>query len=267
MEHTSMLNCKPIRTPADMSAKFDDSSPCWGSQSYQSLIGALHYLTFTGPDIVHTVQQICLYMHDPREPHLAALECILRYIRGTTDYGLQLDTSLSRDLIAYSNVDWADSPVTRRSTSYYCVFLGHNLLYWSSKCQGTISRSCVEAEYHVFVQTSWMWNLHCELYFSPHQTTLVYCDNMNAVYISSNPVQHQQTNNIEIDLHFVWDKVATGQVRVLHVPSSSQYADILMKSFQSALFLNFRSSSNVWNTPSVLTAEDVSVLYSLKYFM
>lgn len=136
-----MLNCKPIRTTADMSAKFDDSGPLLRTQSYHSLIGALHYLTFTGPDIVHTVQQICLYMHDPREPHLAALECILRYIRGTTDYGLQLDTSLSRDLIAYSDVDWADSPVTRRSTSDYCVFLGHNLLYWSSKCQGTISRS------------------------------------------------------------------------------------------------------------------------------
>ncbi|GJX34124.1 high affinity nitrate transporter 2.6-like protein [Tanacetum coccineum] len=89
------------------------------------------------------------FMHDPREPHLSALKRILRYVRGTLSYGLQLYSSTTSSLVAYSDADWAGYPTTRRSTSGYCVFLGNNLLSWSSKGQFTLSRSCAEAEYRV----------------------------------------------------------------------------------------------------------------------
>ncbi|GKD69342.1 ribonuclease H-like domain-containing protein [Tanacetum coccineum] len=82
-------------------------------------------------------------MHDPREPYFLALKRILRYVRGTLDYGLQLFSSSTTDLVAYSDADWAGCPTTRRSTSDYCVFLGNNLLSWSSKRQPTLSRSSV----------------------------------------------------------------------------------------------------------------------------
>ena len=74
---------------------------------------------------------------------------------------------------------------------------------------------------------------------------LVYCDNISTVYMSSNPVQHQRTKHIEIDLHFVREKVALGAVRVLNVPTSSQYADIFTKGLPSSVFTEFRSSLNV----------------------
>ncbi|GJR36131.1 ribonuclease H-like domain-containing protein [Tanacetum coccineum] len=90
---------------------------------------------------------VCLYMHDPREPHFSALKRILRYIRGTIDHGLQLFSASTTSLVAYSDADWAGCPTTRRSTSGYCVFLGNNLLSWSSKRQHTLSRSSAEAEY------------------------------------------------------------------------------------------------------------------------
>ncbi|GJY33208.1 ribonuclease H-like domain-containing protein [Tanacetum coccineum] len=86
------------------------------------------YLTFTRLDISYAVQQMCLYMHDPREPHFSALKRILRYVRGTLDYGLQLFSSSTTDLVAYSDADWAGCPTTRMSTLGYCVFLGNNLL-------------------------------------------------------------------------------------------------------------------------------------------
>ncbi|GKF88417.1 ribonuclease H-like domain-containing protein [Tanacetum coccineum] len=96
--------------------------------------------------ISYAVQQICLYMHDPRDPHFTALKRILRYVRGTIDHGLQLYVSSTSQLTAYTDADWAGCPVTRRSTSGYCVFLGDNLLSWSAKRHVTLSRSSVEAD-------------------------------------------------------------------------------------------------------------------------
>ncbi|GJR40319.1 ribonuclease H-like domain-containing protein [Tanacetum coccineum] len=160
---------------------------------------------------------VCLYMHDPRDPYFTALKRILRYVHGTLDYGLQLYVSSITQLTAYTDV--------------------------------TLSRSSAEAEYrgvaNVVAETAWIRNLLCELYTPLFTATLVYCDNVSAVYMSANPVQHQRTKHIEIDIHFVRDFVASGQVRVLHVPSRFQYADIFTKCLPTALFIEFRSSLNV----------------------
>nr|GEV28173.1 ribonuclease H-like domain-containing protein [Tanacetum cinerariifolium] len=102
-------------------------------------------------------------MHDPRDPYFIALKHVLCYVRGTLDYGLQLHLSSTTQLSAYIDADWAGCPVTRRSTSGYCVFLGVNLLSWSARHQITLSRSSAEAEYHgvanVVVETTWIHNL------------------------------------------------------------------------------------------------------------
>ncbi|GKB45096.1 ribonuclease H-like domain-containing protein [Tanacetum coccineum] len=231
-----------------------DGDPVSNPTLYRSLVGALQYLTFTRPDLSYAVQQVCLYMHDPRDPHFTALKRILRYVRGTLDYGLQLHVSFTTQLTAYTDADWAGCPVTRRSTSGYCVFLGDNLLSWSAKRQVTLSRSSAEAGYrgvaNVVAETAWIRNLLCELHTPLFTATLVYCDNVSAVYMSANPVQHQRTKHIEIDIHFVRDFVASGQVRVLHVPSRFQYADIFTKGLPTALFIEFRSSLNVRRSPA-----------------
>ncbi|GKA05992.1 ribonuclease H-like domain-containing protein [Tanacetum coccineum] len=255
LDRAGMLNCKPCRTPVDTDSKLSaDGAPISDSTLYRSLAGALQYLTFTRPDISYVVQQVCLFMHDPREPHLSALKRILRYVRGTLSYGLQLYSSTTSSLVAYSDADWAGCPTTRRSTSGYCVFLGNNLLSWSSKRQFTLSRSSTEAEYRGlpigFAETCWLRNLLRELHTPLATATLVYCDNVSAVYLSSNPVQHQRTKHIEIDIHFVRDLVATGAIRVLHVPSRYQYADIFTKGLPTSLFDEFRTSLSVRSSPA-----------------
>ncbi|GJU32762.1 ribonuclease H-like domain-containing protein [Tanacetum coccineum] len=187
LERAQMLNCNPCRTPVDTEKKLGpEGSPVTDPTLYRSLAGALQYLTFTRPDLSYAVQQLCLYMHDPREPHLNAMKRVLRYLRGTTDLGLQL-------------------------------FLLPNA------SQDTLSRSSDEAEYrgvaNAVAETSWIRNLLRELHTPLSTATLVYCDNVSAVYMSANPVQHQRTKQIEIGIHFVRDKVAAGHVRVFHVPS------------------------------------------------
>ncbi|GJX03019.1 ribonuclease H-like domain-containing protein [Tanacetum coccineum] len=255
LERAHMVGCNSSRTPVDTESKLGDGgTPVVDPTLYRSLAGSLQYLTFTRPDITYAVQQVCLYMHDPREPHFSALKQILRYVQGTLDYGLQLFSSTTDSLIAYSDADWAGCPTTRWSTSGYCVFLGNNLLSWSFKRQPTLSHSSAEAEYrgvaNVVAETCWIENLLCELHTPLSSATIVYCDNVGVVYLSSNPVQHQRTKHIEIDIHFVRDLVATGQVRILHVPSRFQYADIFTKGLPSALFDEFRDSLSVRCTPA-----------------
>ncbi|GJW19477.1 ribonuclease H-like domain-containing protein [Tanacetum coccineum] len=114
-----------------------------------------------------------------------------------------------------------------------------------------------EAEYrrvaNDVVETSWIRNLLRELQTPLFTATLVYCDNVNDVYMYANPIQHQRTKHIEIDIHFVRDKVAAGHVRILHVPSRFQYAYIFTKGLPYPLFVDFRSSLSVRKTPTLTT--------------
>ncbi|GJZ25858.1 ribonuclease H-like domain-containing protein [Tanacetum coccineum] len=113
----------------------------------------------------------------------------------------------------------------------------------------SVNVTCAEAEYrgvaNAVAETCWLRNLLRELHTPLSSATLVYCDNVSAVYLSCNPVQHQRTKHIEIDIHFVRDLVTSGQVRVLHVPSRYQFADIFTKGLPSSLFEEFRSSLRV----------------------
>ncbi|GKA07195.1 ribonuclease H-like domain-containing protein [Tanacetum coccineum] len=207
-----MDNCNPSQTPIDTESKLgSDGDPVSNPTLYRSLAGSLQYLTFTRPDISYAVQQ--------------------------------LFSSSTTDLVAYSDADWAGCPTTRRSTSDYCVFLGNNLLSWSSKRQPTLSRSSAEAEYrgvaNAVAETCWLRNLLRELHTHLSSATLVYCDNVSAVYLSCNPVQHQRTKHIEIDIYFVRDLVAAGQVRVLHVPTRYQFADFSPRDYRPLYLKNF----------------------------
>nr|GEZ77487.1 ribonuclease H-like domain-containing protein [Tanacetum cinerariifolium] len=106
VERADMLTCNPCRTPVDTNSKLSaDGDPISDPTLYRSLTGALQYLTFTWPDISYAVQQVCLFMHQPREPHFSALKRILRYVRGTLSYGLQLYSSTTSTLVAYSDAD------------------------------------------------------------------------------------------------------------------------------------------------------------------
>ena len=185
-------------------------------------------------------------MHAPCDTHWALVKRILRHIRGTTAMGLTPTASPDTSLVAYSDADWAGCPDTRRSTSGYCVYLGPSLIPWSSKRQPTVSRSSAEAEYwavaNAVAECSWLRQLLQELLCEVTKATLVYSDNVSAVYLAANPVHHRRTKHIELDIHFVREHVALGRVRVLHVPTDQQFADVMTKGLPTSTFEGFRSS-------------------------
>ncbi|GJR75491.1 ribonuclease H-like domain-containing protein [Tanacetum coccineum] len=163
LERAGMVSCNSNRMHVDIKSKLGyDGDPVSNPTLYQSLTGSLQYLTFTHSDISYAVQQFF--------------------------------SSSTTHLIAYSDAYWAGFPTTRRSTSGYCVFLGNNLLSWSSKRQPMLSCSSAEAKYrsvtNVVAETCWLRNLLRELHSPLSYATLVYCDNVSAMYLSSNPVQH-----------------------------------------------------------------------------
>jgi hypothetical protein len=248
LDRANMADCRPVSTPVDTRAKLsaDAGDPIADASDYRSIVGGLQYLTMTRPDLAYAVQQACLHMHDPRAHHLAMVKCILRYVRGTASFGLQIHRSASLDIIGYSDADWAGCPDTRRSTSGYAVFLGDSLVSWSSKRQPTVSRSSAEAEYravaNVVAECCWLRQLLGELHVVVPKATVVYCDNISAVYMTANPVHHRRTKHIELDIHFVREKVQLGQFRVLHVPTTQQFADVMTKGLPTAAFEEFRSS-------------------------
>jgi len=253
LQRAGMAECHSTSTPVDTRAKLSatEGPPVADPSEYRSLAGALQYLTLTRPDLAYAVQQVCLFMHDPREPHLALIKRILRYVKGSLSAGLHIGNGPVDKLVAYSDADWAGCPDSRRSTSGFCVFLGDSLVSWSSKRQTTVSRSSAEAEYravaHVVAECCWLRQLLQELHVPLKVATVVYCDNVSAVYMTANPVHHRRTKHIEIDIHFVREKVALGEVRVLHVPSQYQFADIMTKGLPVQLFQDFRSSLCIRN--------------------
>nr|GEU40771.1 putative ribonuclease H-like domain-containing protein [Tanacetum cinerariifolium] len=177
LKRVHMQHCNPCRTLVDTESKFGtDGSLVRDPMLYRSLAGALKYLTFTSLNLSYAFQQVYLYMHDPRELHFYALKCILHYVQGIIEYGLQFYVSLTTQLVAYTDADW-----TYRGVA------------------------------NVVAETAWVRNLLRELHTPLSMVTLINCDIVNAVYLSTNLVQHQRTKYIEIDIHFVRDYVASGQ--------------------------------------------------------
>jgi len=176
---------------------------------------------------------------------------ILRYVKGTLALGVKIQKSTMM-LSGFSDADWAGCPDDRRSTSGFAVFLGANLISWSSRKQATVSRSSTEAEYKAIANLTaemiWIKSLLKELGVYQSKAPRLWCDNLGATYLTSNPVFHARTKHIEVDFHFVREQVARKAMEVRFISSSDQVADILTKPLSKTPFTTHCNNLNMYKT-------------------
>jgi hypothetical protein len=211
----------------------------------------MQYTTITRPDLTFPVNKVSQFFAQPTESHWQEVKRILRYIKGTLHYGLKILPSSDFNIIAFCDADWAGCPDDRRSTTGFAIFLGPNIISWSSKKQSTVSRSSTEVEYRAMAVTaaevSWINALLEELWCSSTKVPALWCDNLSATFLAANPVFHVRTKHIELDYHFVREKLSAKQLTVHFICSADQIADILTKSLAKPRFHMLRDKLTVFS--------------------
>ncbi|CAJ2643328.1 unnamed protein product [Trifolium pratense] len=270
LKDTGLIGSKPAPTPLDHSTKIhQDSSAAYEDiGGYRRLIGKLLYLTTTRPDISFATQQLSQFLSSPTITHYDTACRVVRYLKGTPGRGLFFPRSSSLQLLGFADADWANCLDTRSSTSGYCFFLGNSLISWRAKKQNTVSRSSSEAEYRALstaaCELQWLLFLLRGLGVSCARAPALYCDNQSAIHIAANPVFHERTKHLEIDCHFVRDKVQQGLFRLLPISTKSQLADFFTKALPPKSFNSFISKLgmlNLYHAPAcgrVLSVENTS---------
>ncbi len=244
LEETGLLGCKPAETPMESNLKLQpkSSGKHVDKERYQRLVGKLIYLSHTRPDIAFAVSVVSQLMHSPGAEHFDAVNRILRYLKGTPGRGLLFRKNDNFQVEVYTDADWAGSVTDRRSTSGYCTFVGGNLVTWRSKKQSVVARSSAEAEFRAVAlgicEILWIKKLLEELKMEIQLPMKVYCDNKSAILIAHNPVLHDRTKHVEIDKHFIKEKLDKGLVCMPYIPTTEQVADILTKGLPTKQFEN-----------------------------
>ncbi|XP_069150994.1 uncharacterized mitochondrial protein AtMg00810-like [Solanum lycopersicum] len=240
-----LSGAKPISTPMEMNLKltsteYDDHMDSSHKDtlledpaSYQRLVGRLLYLTTTRPDISFAVQCLSQFMHAPKVSHMNSALRLVRYLKTEPGLGILMSSTGGDSLQVFCDADWGSCINNRRSITGYLIKYGESLISWRSKKQVTVSRSSAEAEYRAMASTVaeivWTVGLFQELEVDISLPVSVHSDSTSALQIAANPVFHERTKHIDIDCHFIREKIKDGMLITVYLPSSEQPADMLTK--------------------------------------
>ncbi|WMV40073.1 hypothetical protein MTR67_033458 [Solanum verrucosum] len=246
LRRTNMADAKHISNPTEPGSRLILSGdPLSDAHLYRSVVGALQYVTITRPEISYAVNRVCQFMQSPTVAHWSAIKRILRYLKGSIHDGLLLRPMSDSSLVTFSDAGWISDPDDSHSQHGFALFYGGNLISWSSRKQKVVARSSTKVEYRAlaFATTELIWvqQLISELYSPLIAPPIVFCDNLNAQFLSRNPVIHQRSKHIRLDYHFIREMVEDQSLVVHYVSSQNQIADIFIKVVGTSRFLNLRS--------------------------
>jgi hypothetical protein len=234
LKRFGMKDAKPAKTPMGTEGHLDlnKGGKSVDQKAYRSMIGSLLYLCASRPDIMLSVCMCAIFQSDPKECHLVAVKRILRYLVSTPCFEIWYPKGSTFDLIGYSDFDYAECKVDRKSTSGTCQFLGRSLVSWSSKKQTSVALSTTETEYIVAGQCcaqllsmrQTLWDFGYNLSKVP-----LLCNNESAISLADNPVEHSRIKHIDIRHHFLRGHQQKGDIDVYHISTENQLADIFTK--------------------------------------
>jgi hypothetical protein len=213
LKRFDLLECKAMNTPMETNLKLlvDTLSKLVNATLYRQIIGSLMYLRNTRPDICFVVNTLSQYLVEPRRVHLVATKHVMRYLKGTLDYGLCYTGDHDFRLCGYTDLDWTGSASNKKSTSRCCFSLGSAMTSWQSRKQSSIALSTIEAEYIAACSASceaiWIQKLLTSLFNLEMEATVILCDNQSCMKIIENPVLHGKSKHIEIQYHYIPDMV------------------------------------------------------------
>lgn len=243
--------CKEVSTPMNQKEKLckEDGADKADEGYFRSLIGCLMYLTATRPDILNAVSILSRFMHNASELHLRAAKRIIRYVKGTSDFGVKFTWSKEFKLVGFSDSDWGGSIDDMRSTSGYYFTLGSSVFSWSSKKQETVAQFTAEAEFIAATaavnQALWLRKILMDLNLEQKESTKIFVDNQAAISISHNPVFHGKTKHFNIKLFFLREVQKEGLVTLVYCKSENQLADLLTKPLPVSRFEFLREKIGV----------------------
>ena len=250
-----MQNCNPVSTPLETGKRFErcgEDEETVDLKLYQAAIGSLNYAAIaTRPDLSLVVGQLSQHMVRPGKEHWSGVKRVLRYLKGTLDFGLRFEASTSENfrLQGYSDADWAGCAETRKSTSGQLFKVGNCSVSWRSRKQSIVTLSTTEAEYVALCDAAqeavWLRRLLGDIGFVQNQPTLIHEDNQGAKCLSQNPKDHTRTKHIDIKYHYIREKVAEKHLAVQHCVTGDMTADTLTKGLPKPAFEKHRAGMGV----------------------
>nr|GMD89755.1 Retrovirus-related Pol polyprotein from transposon TNT 1-94 [Ipomoea batatas] len=180
------------------------------------------------------------FLHSASEIHFQAAKRIVRYIKGTTNFGIKYSNCQNFKLLGYSDSDWAGSIDDMKSTTGFCFSFGSSFFSWCSKKQEMTAQSTAEAEYvaanATVNQAIWIRKILADLHMEKNEPTQVYVDNQAAIAISKDPVFHGKTKHFKIKLYHLREEQKHGEVKLLYCKTEDQIADVFTKALSKARF-------------------------------